>query len=121
MYRHLDKDTKRKLKETKKPEEFYCTVLRNGLEMPGFLDRICNAKKSLKGDVYFKDIIKDEWQHLFSIVERKNFLRLEMRPSTSTIDAHNRSCNVKIHVSYDENRNLVLEAGEKNDFRKHFI
>jgi len=50
-----------------------------------------------------------------------NILQLEMRPSTSTIDAHNRSCNVKIVVSYDKNRNLVLSFGENDDLRSHFI
>ena len=96
-------------------------MLRESLEKPEYLDRVCNATNSAKSDVYFKDTSKDEWQHLFAIVQRKNILQLEMRPSTSTIDAHNRSCNVKILVSYDENRNLVLYSGEKDDLRSHFI
>jgi len=58
MYRHLDRDTRRKLKEMKKPEEFYDTMLRKGLEMPEHLDRVCNATKSAKSDVYLRTPVK---------------------------------------------------------------
>ena len=48
-------------------------MLRNGLEMPCFLERNCMATKFLKVDVYVKDTMKDEWQHFFSIVKQKIF------------------------------------------------
>ena len=121
MYRHLDEDTKQKLRDTKLSDDFFGAVLRKGLEMPEYLERVVNATKSAKSDVYFKDTCKDEWQHLFSIVERKNTTQLEMRPSTSMLDAHNRSGNVKIHVDYDKNRNLVVDSGPKHDLKLHFV
>jgi len=121
MFRHLDKEMRRKLKESMKTEAIYNTLLCDCLADPEYLHRVCNATNSAKPYVYFKDTSKDEWQHLFAIIERNNILQLEMRPSTSTINAHNRSCNVKIVVSYDKNRNLVLSAGKKDDLRSHFI
>jgi len=70
LYRHLDKEMRRKLKESMKTEAIYNTLLRDCLADPEYLDRVCNATNSAKPDVYFKDTSKDEWQHLFAIVER---------------------------------------------------
>jgi hypothetical protein len=121
MYRHLDAGTKSLLKDPKnKPANISSTILQKGMEMPEYLERLVNATRSPRSDVYFKDTQKDEWQHLFSIIDRKNIMQLEMRPSTA-INTVKKTCNVKVHVTYDENNELVVECAPKQDFSLYFL
>ena len=90
------------------------------MEKPKYLEMVINASRSQKSDVYFKDTQKDEWQHLFSIIDRKNIMQLEMRPSTA-INTVKKTCNVKVHVTYDENNELVVDCAPKQDFSLHFL
>lgn len=121
MFRHLDLKTKKDLKDSKnKNADVCCTILQNGMESPEYLEKVINATKSSKSDVYFKDTQKDEWQHLFSVIERKTIMQLEMRPSTA-INIVKKTCNVKVHVTYDENSALIVECAPKQDFSAHFL
>jgi len=120
IYRHLDEGTRKSLKETKAASEYLNIILKKGLEMPEYFDRVINATKSAKYDVYFKDTFLNDWQHLFSIVERKNTLQLEMRPSTSSNQV-NSTCSLKIYINYDEHNKLSVEGVPKGDITSYFI
>ena len=121
MYRHLDAGTKRLLKDPKnKPANISHNILQKAMEIPKFLQTIINATRSQRSDVYFKDTQINEWQHLFSIIDRKNIMQLEMRPSTA-INTVKKTCNVKVHVTYDENNELVVHCAPKQNFSLHFL